>query len=110
MVSFPEPRFVCPGGTCFGYVEADLLVIDDDEEIVVREWHVREHILWSVARGIPAMFDALSIAAQFLAKRASGQIDFEDFDIARAVAPECWGAAGGAKYSDFYRMLVGSEP
>jgi hypothetical protein len=55
------------------------------------------------------MLDAMVIAARFLEQRGAGTIDFDDFKAARSVATECATAAGGDRYLDFYKMLLGAE-
>ncbi len=110
MIRFPEVPTERSGNMCVGSVEADLLVImSDTGEIAVHELGSKEHLLWFVAANGSKLLDALPVAARFLAQRTIGSIDFDDFKAARSVATECGAAAGGEKYLDFYKMLLGAE-
>lgn len=110
MVRFPVEPFELPGGICLGCVEADpLLLLLNSGEVVVYELGTKEHLLWRVAQNGSTLLDALVIAAQFLSKRGVEKIDFDDNEAARSVALACAAAAGGERYLDFYKMLIGAE-
>lgn len=108
MVRFPSQRYEPPGMIGIGCVEVDPLVIQPNGEIVVYELGTNQHLLWRVARNCSTFLEALVIAAKFLGKLAiSGCHD--DFGSAQSVASECASVAGGERYSDFYKMLLGAE-
>ncbi len=110
MIRFPEPPSERLGSICVGYVEVDpLVILADTDEIAVHELGTKEHLLWVVAKCGSKLLDALVIAARFLARRAVGTIDFDDSKLARSISIECATAAGGDKYLDFYKMLLGAE-
>ena len=110
MVRFPDPPAERSEKICVGCVEADpLVILSDDGEIVVHELGTKDHLLWRVSRNGSTLLNALAIAASFLGKRAVGTIDFGDYESARSAASQCASAAGGDKYLDFYRMLIGAE-
>jgi hypothetical protein len=110
MVRFPDPPVQQSGKICVGCVEVDpLVILPGSGEIVVHEFGTKEHLLWRVAKNGGALLDALLIAAQFLEKTGIGTIDYRDSRIARPVALECASAAGGDRYLDFYKMLLGAE-
>jgi hypothetical protein len=110
MVRFPNPPTEQLGKMCVGRVEADpLVIISDIGEIAVHELGTKEHLLWPVAHCGSNLLDALIIAARFLGKTAVGTIDFNNYEAARSVALECASAAGGDRYLDFYKMLLGAE-
>lgn len=110
MVRFPGPPVERSGKIYIGYVEADpLVILLDSGEIVVHEFGIKEHLLWWAAKSGSHLLDALIIAARFLEKQGDGTIDFQDLKIAGPVALECATAAGGYKYLDFYKMLLGAE-
>jgi hypothetical protein len=108
MIRFTEPPIERFGKIYFGCVEADpLLILPGTNEIVVHEFGTEENLLWLVAKSGSDFLAALLIAARFLEERGSGRITFEDQIAANTVALECAKAAGGDRYSDFYKMLVG---
>ncbi len=110
MVRFPGPHAEPQGTICIGCVEADpLVLLPDSGEIIVRELGQKEHLLWRVAKDGSALLEALVIAARFLGKRAVGKIEFDNYVAARSVASECASVAGGDKYLDVYKMLLGAE-
>jgi len=110
MVRFPDPPTERSGKMCVGCVEADpLVILPDTGEIAVHELGTKEHLLWLVAKNGSTLLDALVIAARFLEKRGAGTIDFDDYKAARLVALDCASAAGGDRYADFYKMLLGAE-
>jgi len=110
MVRFPDPPAERTGKICVGCVEADpFAILSDDGEIVVHELGTKDHLLWRVAKNGSTLLNALVIAALFLGKRAVGTIDFSDYEAARSAALQCASAAGGEKYLDFYKMLLGAE-
>ena len=110
MMRFPDPPTERSGKMCVGCVEADpLVILPSTGEIAVQELGTKEHLLWLVAKSGSALLDAVVIAARFLAQRTVGTIDFDDYKAARSIALECATAAGGDRYLDFYKMLVGAE-
>jgi hypothetical protein len=110
MIRFPEPPTERSGKMCVGCVESDpLVIVPGTGELVVYELGTKEHLLWPVARSGSTLLDAMLIAARFLEQRGTGTIDFNDFKAAGITAAECATAAGGDRYLDFYRMLVGAE-
>ena len=109
MVRFPRAHVEPSGRIVIGCVEADPLVILSNDEIVVHELGTNEHPLWHVAKNSSTLLEALVIAARFLGERAVGKIQFDDYGAARSVASQCASAAGGNRFSDFYRMLLGAE-
>ncbi|MFM8582242.1 MAG: hypothetical protein ACKOFW_12145 [Planctomycetaceae bacterium] len=110
MVRFPNQPSNRLGGVLIGCVESDpLVLISDTGEIVVQEFGTPDHVLWFVARNGESMLDALVIAANFLSKRAVGRIDLQDHEAIRSVVIQCSTAAGGEKYLDFFRMLLGAD-
>jgi hypothetical protein len=68
------------------------------------------YVVSRVAQDGSHLLDALLMAAEFLGKTGLNEIDFEDFAAASAAAERCAEAAGGAKYLNFYRMLLGADP
>jgi len=110
MVRFPDPPVEQAGKIYIGYVEADpLVMLLDSGEIVVHEYGTKEHLLWPVAKNGSKLLEALLIAARFLEKTGIGTIDFNDSKVAQPFALACASAAGGDRYLDFYRMLLGAE-
>lgn len=110
MIRFPEMPTERSGKMCVGCVEADpLVILPGAGEIAVHEFGTKDHLLWLVARNGSALLDAMVIAARFLAQCAVSTIVFDDYKAARSVALECATAAGGDRYLDFYKMLVGAE-
>jgi hypothetical protein len=75
----------------------------------VHEFGTKEHLLWRAAKSGANLLEALLIAARFLAKTGVEALDFNDPTIAQPFALECATAAGGDKYLDFYKMLLGAE-
>ena len=110
MVRFPDPPGERLGKMCVGCVEADpLVIVSDNGEIVVHEVNTKDHLLWHVAENGAQLLNALVVAALFLGKRAIGRIDCDDDEAARLAALQCALAAGGERYLDFYKMLIGAE-
>lgn len=110
MIRFPEPPTERSGKICVGCFEADpLVILPDTGEIAVHELGTKEHLLWLVAKSGSRLLDAMVIAARFLAQCTVGTIDFDDYKAARSVSIECATAAGGEKYLDFYKTLLGAE-
>jgi len=110
MIRFPEPPTERSGEICVGCVEADpMVILADTGEVAVHESGTKEHVLWAVAMSGSKLLDAMVIAARFLAQRAIGTIDFDDYNAARSISLACATAAGGDEYLDFYNMLLGAE-
>jgi hypothetical protein len=109
MVRFDDPQVDASGMIRVGYVEADPLVLLPHGEAVVFEFGTNCHLLWHAAKDSSALLDALIPAAQFLGERGVGKIEWDDSERARTAATRCALAAGGDKYSDFYRMLLGAD-
>ena len=109
MARFPGAHVEPSGMIRIGCVEADPLVILSNGEIVAHELGTNEHLLWHVAKNGSTLLEALVIAARFLGERAVGKIHFDDYRAARSIASQCAFAAGGNKYADFYKMLLGAE-
>ena len=110
MMRFPDSPTERSNKICVGCVEADpLVILPDTGEIAVHELGTKAHLLWLVAMSGSELLDAMVIAARFFAMRTVGRIDFDDRDAARSVAFECASAAGGNRYVDFYKMLLGAE-
>jgi hypothetical protein len=97
-------------GLQIGEVEADpLILMGATGELIVEELGTDGHQLWPVAKSGESFLNAIIVAAEFLESRATGKVDFEDFDAAKAAAKECVELAGGSRYHDFYTMLLGAE-
>jgi hypothetical protein len=110
LVRFPNEPAECPGGISVGLVDADpLRVLHDGGEVVVHEFGTKSHLLWRVSKNGAMLLEALLVAAQFLAKTGVDKISFNDCNAAMPTALECAIAAGGDRYLDFYRMLLGAE-
>lgn len=109
MVCFSNAPVKVAQGVQVGVVEADPLVIHQNDEMAVHDISTPDHILWPVAKSSNEFLKALAVAAKFLSDRGVQKIDFEDFDAARAAAKECVSLAGGDDYYAFYSMLLGAE-
>jgi hypothetical protein len=79
-------------------------------EVVVVDESQLAHVIWPAAVDGGHLLEALLIAADFLKRRAMDEVDYEDFAAAGAAAERCADAAGGERYLDFYRMLLGADP
>jgi len=111
MVSFFPAPVIVEDGIQVGSVEVDpLIIFADGEEVIVTEFGVHNHLLWPASESGERFLDALIFASKFLGDSCVRKIDFNDFDAARAAATECTTLAGGARYHDFYLMLLGAEP
>jgi hypothetical protein len=101
-------RTVC--GMRVGLVEADpLLLRSSDGAAIVVESGSETHVLWFAAKNGEKFLDAIIRAAQFLGKRATGEIDFDDIASAKSAADQCASIAGGEKYVGFFGMLLGAD-
>ena len=110
MLRFSVPQRDRLGNVQIGWVEDDPVMITVEMgEICVFEQGQMTHMLWAAATNLPRFLDALIPAADFLAKRAIGKIDFDDPGVGRPVAEKCLLLAGGEKYRNFYLMLLGVE-
>lgn len=91
----------------FGKVEVDDLGINEvTKEILVLE-EGTQHILWYCAANSQAFLAALLEIAHFMEKQSVDESLFENEDAQILIADECADIAGGSKYVDFYRMLLG---
>jgi hypothetical protein len=97
-------------GVQVGVVEVEPLVVSASGEVVVVDELKPDSILWPAARDGGMFLHAMLAATEFLEQRARDEIDWEDFAAARETAQRCADAAGGAKYLDFYGMLLGADP
>ncbi len=91
----------------FGRVETDDLVISRiTKEILLLESGM-EHILYHCASNSTTFLNALLQIAPFLQQRGIDDALFENADAQIQFASECGETAGGEKYNDFYKMLLG---
>lgn len=92
-----------------GFVEADpLVMLRNSGELVVQEFGTKRHQLWPVAKNGACFLDALLIAARFLGQCGIGSITQDDYELTDAAAEACAAAAGGDRYLDFFKMLLGA--
>ncbi len=92
-------------GWQIGQVEADDLILDAGSgEIIVLSIDAIDHVMWRCAKDGSAFLAALALAAQFYEECDDDQrgtaVHMQAFEA-------CTLAAGGAPYSNFYRMLLG---
>lgn len=107
MVRFAPVPTTVANGWRIGTVEVDDLISTRAGEVVVEELHSRDHILWRCASSGGCLLAALLAAARFLGSRLASN---DDEPMLRAkVHQDCVFLAGGERYSDFYRMLLGLE-
>ncbi len=89
-----------------GKVEADILALDiKTTEVFVYEHCTNGHILWYCALGGENFLKASLELARYFTKNVF--LEEENLDEAEIVANRCTEIAGGPKYGDFYKMLLG---
>lgn len=92
---------------CFGEFEVDYLGINEiTKEIEVLEYS-NGNVMCSCAQNSSLFLDAIRIISSFLCKRSMDDRLYNDTQANLTVAEICSNTAGGAKYHNFYRMLVG---
>jgi len=107
MVTFSDGLEERGDYTLFGQFEADDLVISEiTMEVIVLEMGI-EHILWHCAANSACFLQALLIMAAFLRERGISDTLYDDEPANLLVAENCANVAGGEKYLDFYRMMLG---
>jgi len=93
--------------TVFGRFEGDDLAISEiTKEVIMLETEI-QHVLYHCASNSSNFLEALLIMAAFLQKRATSDELYEDEQANLLVAENCAKIAGGEKYFDFYRMMLG---
>ncbi len=91
-----------------GEVESDSLVLrKNTKEILVLEEFEESNILWYCAKNGSMFLDALLFCASFFNKRLFNDAFWEDRNLILTVVKESTKLAGGNKYQDFYKMLLG---
>lgn len=109
MVRFPEEPIEETELIRVGVVEADpLVILRNTGELVVHEFGTRKHLLWPVAKSGASFLDALVMAAKFLGQCGTGSITEDDYELTDSTAKACATAAGGDRYLDFFKMLLGA--
>lgn len=91
-----------------GEVETDILVISKTtKEICVLDHTVPEHVVSFCASNSDAFLDALLSFATFLFQRLKDETLFDNTAFIKHCVYVCAEKAGGEKYLDFYKMLLG---
>lgn len=105
-IQFHHPIAI-DGHIRIGRVEVDPLLIAPEGELIVEEDGAPGHVLWKAAATPERLLDALLPAATFLSRCAVDSALYEDLELTKKQAGECSTLAGGPRYHDFYRMLLG---
>lgn len=106
MVRFRGVPEQVPYGYIIGEVEADYLALEAGSgEITVHDITRATHVIWSCAQNGASLLSALAEAAKYLG--ACITVDQSGSDVQRQSLDRCTLLAGGPKYRDFYRMLLG---
>jgi hypothetical protein len=93
-----------------GEVEADILVISKTtKEVCVLDHTVPEHVVSFCASTSDAFLGALLSFASFLFQRLKDETLFDNTAFTKHWVHLCAEKAGGEKYLDFYKMLLGDS-
>jgi hypothetical protein len=91
-----------------GEVEADILGISKTtKEVCVLDHTISEHVVSFCASNSDAFLDALLSFASFLYQRLKNDTLFANTAFTKHWVHVCADKAGGEKYLDFYKMLLG---
>lgn len=99
LVRFNDRLIPLPWGTCFGYCEADPLVLTEDGTVALCD-HARPDLAPQLcAENADLFLDAMATFVSLRSEKAEwmGKVD--------QAAVKCATAAGGRKYVDFFRSL-----
>lgn len=93
-----------------GRVELDVLALNKTNfEIVVLDHDDLTWIIWPCAASSERFLDALLTFASFLSYKVKNKIAKDRDEVAHECALLCSEKAGGSKYFDFYKMLLGLD-
>jgi|GEM_PF-1933974 len=91
-----------------GRVEMDVLVLNKVTlEIEVRDHDSLEHVIWPCASKSSYFLDSLLICARFLRSLLNDLSSEPEDAYLLGIVNQCAEKAGGEKYIDFYKMLLG---
>lgn len=91
-----------------GEVESDSLVMKKKTyELLVLDEFDGSNVLWYCAKNGSKFLDALLYCVSFFNKRLLNDSLWEDQDLILLTVNECANIAGGKKYEDFFKMLLG---
>jgi len=91
-----------------GKVEMDILVLNKITlEIEVRDHDQLNYTIWSCASKSTCFLDALLTCATFFSRLLKEPSIGDDSEYVFNVVKNCAEQAGGEKYIDFYKMLLG---
>lgn len=99
LVRFSDRLISLPLGTCFGYCEADPLVLTEDGSVALCD-HERPDLVHQLcAENADRFLDAMATFVSLRSEKAAwmGKVD--------QAADKCATAAGGRKYMDFFCSL-----
>src|SRR5690606_33524721 len=93
-----------------GEAEGDILAVSKiTGEIVVLDQMNLQWLIWPCAANGAAFLEAVLLAIGFFSKRISGEISIDDTKSIKHYVSLCSEAAGGEKYADFFKALLGDE-
>jgi hypothetical protein len=93
-----------------GNVEADLLALNRITlEIQVLDYLVPSHVIWDCAANGERLLDALALCAEHFFKIHHNSALSENASFIHEHVLQCAEKAGGEKYVDFYKLLLGDE-
>lgn len=91
-----------------GDAEQDILVINKISlEVEVLDHDSLHHVIWKCASNSSFFLEALLLCADRLTSRLENMSQEEDGSVALQYVEICASKAGGEKYIDFYKMLLG---
>ncbi len=106
MVRFENKPLILKNKYQIGYVEGDLLMVDEQTNEIYVEEMGTVHVLWNCAREGESFFNALSVLNQYFEFRASNEENYHNMSGRSEVVSQCCELAGGVKYRDFYLMMT----
>lgn len=91
----------------FGRFEVDNLVIDITSGSVIMLECGLDHVLYDCAQNDSSFLEAILNTAVFLERRSVEDGLYENEELNNQMAEEFGDIAGGEKYYDFYKMMLG---